>query len=77
MLKRSSDDGWMSDLWDGMVDINPASTGVDVEVRRLLIGQGVSDYRIAPLVIVVCRCSQETSSYWSVLSQEVWEEMDR
>lgn len=29
----------VSHLRDGMIDIHPASTGVDVQVRRLLIGQ--------------------------------------
>lgn len=54
-----------------MVDVNPASTGVDVQVSWLLIGQGVGDDRVAPLVVIVCRRSQETSSYRSVLPQEV------
>lgn len=44
-----------------------------MQVRRLLIGQGVGDGRVAPLVIIVCRRPQETSSHWSVFTQEVWE----
>lgn len=59
-----------------MVDVNPAGTGVDVQVRRLLIGQGIGDGRVASLVVIVCRRSQETSSDRRVLPQEVCEEAE-
>lgn len=59
-----------------MVDVDPASAGVDVQVRRRLIGQRVGDSRVAPLVIVVCRRPQEAGSYRSVLPQEIWGETD-
>ena len=63
-------------LWDGVVDINPTSAGVDVQVGRPLAGQGVGDGRVAPLVVVVRRRPQETSPDRGVLPQEVWEEQE-
>lgn len=54
-----------------MVDINPASAGVNVQVSRFLVGERVADGSVAPLVVVMCCRSQETGSNWSVLSQEV------
>lgn len=66
----------VSDLWDGVVDVNPARTGVDVQVSWLLIGQGVGDGGVAALVVIVCRRSKETGSNRSVLPQEVWGETD-
>lgn len=74
-LNQSSDScNWRhTGLWNGLTDVYPASTGIDVQVRWRLIGQRVGDGRVAPLVIVVCRRPQKTSSHWSVLPQEVWE----
>ena len=67
-IKALNLESWcVSDLRDGVVDVDPASAGVDVQVRRLLIGQGVGDGRVAPLVVIVRRRPQKTSSYRSVL----------
>lgn len=64
-------DLWLTCLWDGLVNIDPSSDGVDLQVLRLLQRHGVSDSCISAKVIIVSSNTQKTGTDQSVFPQKI------
>lgn len=58
----------LTNLRYGLVDVNPASDRVDLQVLWLLLRHGVQDGRVGAEVIVVSRHAQEAGPDQSVFS---------